>query len=71
MSAPEPCLGPPITAGLPDCAWMFVDSSVMEPRDSRTLKLTAPPFTFCGVTSSLRSPGTAQRCVVPTGTPAR
>jgi hypothetical protein len=61
MSVPEPCLGPPITAGLPDCAWMFVESSVTDPRASRTLKVTAPPFTLCGVTSSFRSPGTDQR----------
>src|SRR4029453_783068 len=54
--APIPAWGPPITAGLFDCAWMCVETSARLPRMRRTLKLTAPPFTLCGVTSSRRSP---------------
>ena len=71
MRVPEPCFGPPITAGLSDRAWMFVDTSATLPRVSRMLKLTTPLFTLWGVTSSCRSPGTGQRWVLPTGTSAR
>jgi hypothetical protein len=71
MSVPEPCLGAADHGGVVrlrlDVRRDLGDAARMR----RTLKLTAPPFTLWGVTSSRRSPGTGHFCVVPTGTSAR
>src|SRR5215470_6669563 len=52
ISTPSACLGPPMTAGFPDAAWMLVFSSARPLRSSRTRNLTVFPLTPSGVTSS-------------------